>query len=173
MFPLHPFQSVALLCGPRLSCLACRTEGKLFANCLFFFLRRNHFRQPLGIWRPFFLGHHFQAAAACGPLSGSSDRFTPVCVEQAPVIAEEMAKQPKKWVRQPKRWGSIFICQEISGGSLKNIFLAPLKHGFVHQNKGKPRYTRQCSGVFHVRIPACESHDMGSSSSSSSESTSC
>ncbi|CAJ1407617.1 unnamed protein product [Effrenium voratum] len=28
---------------------------------------------------------------------GSSDRFTPVCVEQAPVIAEEMAKQPKKW----------------------------------------------------------------------------
>ena len=30
-----------------------------------------------------------------------------------------------------------------------------MKHGFFHPNKGKQPFTRQCSGVFHVRIPVC------------------
>ena len=32
-------------------------------------------------------------------------------------------------------------------GSLKDTFCNHWKHGFFHQNKGKPEFTRQCSGV--------------------------
>ena len=32
-------------------------------------------------------------------------------------------------------------------GSLKDIHFAHVKHGFFHQTKGNPPYTRQCSGV--------------------------
>ena len=49
---------------------------------------------------------------------------------------------------------SVKLCFKPSTtGSLKDTF-AQLKHGFFHQDKGKPPCTRQCSGVFHVRIPA-------------------
>ena len=34
-----------------------------------------------------------------------------------------------------------------SQGPLKDLHFAHLKHGFFHQNKGKPPFTRQCSGV--------------------------
>lgn len=87
VFPLHPFQCVALLCGPRFSCLAFRTEGKLFANCLFFFLRRNHFRQHKGNLQAIFCGTHFFR-----PFSGSL-RLAALCQ------ALRIASHPSVWSR--------------------------------------------------------------------------
>ena len=49
-------------------------------------------------------------------------------------------------------------CQDSFGGhpgqgSLKDTCCNHLKHVLFQQNKGTPPFTRQCAGVFHVRIP--------------------
>ena len=45
------------------------------------------------------------------------------------------------------RW---FLLPQVS---LKYTFCNHLNRGFFHQNTGKPPFTRQCSGVYCIRIP--------------------
>ena len=53
-----------------------------------------------------------------------------------------------------------FMHMEATASYLKGLlkrYLLPISNMllFQHQNEGKPPFTRQCSGVFHVRIPVC------------------
>ena len=57
-------------------------------------------------------------------------------------------------------WRPVVKNKENQSGLLKRYILQPIeKWLFQHQNKGTPLFTRQCSGVFHARIPAypCQS----------------